>query len=128
MGVAQIDKDDTTGAKIFMSFATLGVLMVTPLVFAHIFVRKFRKKPGTLILWEMIAINLNFCTNIFISASILSDGVPLWGSGYVVLFLEYYTIIGVFYLLFLSIEIFMKVRYPFNLNDKKRYMFYHVFG
>ena len=90
--------------------------------------KKFQKRPGTLILWELVSIFVNFSTNLYISALILSETEDKSDYVNIIIFFEYYTVVGIVYLFFLSLEIFIKVRYPLNVSHKNRYICYHVLG
>lgn len=109
----------------FAILAPISVLSQIILIYGHARIKKMRKHPDVMILWQCISqiiLDIHWITGI---SQLHKDLTPA-GCQTLGAFFVYFYFMSWDSILFLSLEILIKITDPFNCNYKKRMLIYHI--
>ena len=109
----------------FGILAPISLLSQLLLIYGYSRIKKMRRYPEIMVLWQCIsqsAMDLHWMTGLVR----LHEYLPSLGCQLLGAFFVYFYFINWDYILFLSIEILIKVKHPFNCNQKNRAAIYHL--
>ena len=108
----------------YSTSSSLSIICEVLLLYGFIRLKELRRHPGSLIFWQCVSqliLDIHWFTGIeMLNMNLNSSECQILGA-----FFVYFYLLSWDYNLLLSIEILIKILYPFHTGYKKRQRFYH---